>query len=223
VPVLPVCLLEPLWDQFSALLPERPLISPTHPLGCHRPRISDRVVFEHVIAALVHGSGYERIASSGCSSAPAPGAAIRSVPRPSARSARSPTHLASPRSTPYMGLTRSVRRRLPYGRNSAGRPISHEKALCHSWSEGLSEPMVRLELTACRLRGGCSTTELHRHAEPAIASLRRQITIPDRPGGRPAPTHDADIPSDHADQASPIGIASGLHSLVPAAASLRGG
>jgi hypothetical protein len=69
VPVLPVCLLEPLWVQFSALLPERPSVSPTHPLGCHRPRISDRVVFEHVIAALVHGSGYERIASPGCSDA----------------------------------------------------------------------------------------------------------------------------------------------------------
>jgi hypothetical protein len=69
VPVLPVCLFEPLWVQFSALLPERPLVSPTHPLGCHRPRIPDRVVFEHVIAALVHGSGYERIASPGCSDA----------------------------------------------------------------------------------------------------------------------------------------------------------
>jgi transposase len=67
VPVVPVCLLEPLWVQFSALLPERPLVSPTHPLGCHRQRIPDRVVFEHVIAALVHGSGYERIASVGCS------------------------------------------------------------------------------------------------------------------------------------------------------------
>lgn len=69
MPVLPVCLLEPLWVQFSALLPERPLVSPTHPLGCHRQRIPDRVVFEHVIAALVHGSGYERIASPGCSDA----------------------------------------------------------------------------------------------------------------------------------------------------------
>ena len=67
MPVLPVCLFEPLWVQFSALLPERPRFSPTHPLGCHRERISDRVVFEHVIAALVHGSGYERIASAGCS------------------------------------------------------------------------------------------------------------------------------------------------------------
>ena len=69
MPVLPVCLFEPLWVQFSALLPERPLVSPTHPLGCHRQRIPDRVVFEPVIAALVHGSGYERIASEGCSDA----------------------------------------------------------------------------------------------------------------------------------------------------------
>jgi transposase len=67
VPVVPVCLLEPLWEQFAALLPERPIYAPGHPLGCHRRRIPDRVVFEHVLAALVHGSGYERIASRGCS------------------------------------------------------------------------------------------------------------------------------------------------------------
>lgn len=54
MPVLPSCLLEPLWDQFAALLPEH---VDTHPLGCHNPRIPDRVVFDHVIAALVHGSG----------------------------------------------------------------------------------------------------------------------------------------------------------------------
>ena len=67
MPVLPVCVMRPLWDQFAALLPERPRIVPTHPLGCHRARVPDRVVFEHVIAALVHGSGYERIAGPGCS------------------------------------------------------------------------------------------------------------------------------------------------------------
>jgi hypothetical protein len=39
----------------------------THPLGCHRPRIPDRLVFEHVVAALVHGCGYERIATPTCS------------------------------------------------------------------------------------------------------------------------------------------------------------
>jgi transposase len=67
VPALPVSLLEPIWQEFAALLPSRPVVAPTHPLGCHRPRVPDRVVFEHVVAALVHGSGYERIASSGCS------------------------------------------------------------------------------------------------------------------------------------------------------------
>jgi transposase len=40
VPVLPVCLFEPLWDQVSALLPARPRFAPTHPLGCHRERIA---------------------------------------------------------------------------------------------------------------------------------------------------------------------------------------
>ncbi len=40
---------------------------PGHPLGCHRRRVPGRVVFEHVVAALVHGSGYERIATPGCS------------------------------------------------------------------------------------------------------------------------------------------------------------
>lgn len=67
MPALPVCLLEPIWAEFAALLPDRPAVVPAHPLGCHRRRVPDRVVFEHVIAALVHGSGYERIASAGCS------------------------------------------------------------------------------------------------------------------------------------------------------------
>jgi transposase len=67
MPAVPVCLLEPIWQQFSVLLPSRPAVAPTHPLGCHRRRVPDRVVFDHVVAALVHGSGYERIASSGCS------------------------------------------------------------------------------------------------------------------------------------------------------------
>jgi hypothetical protein len=67
VPVLPVCLIEPICAQFAALLPNRPAVAPTHPLGCHRRRVPDRVVFDHVAAALVHGSGYERVASPDCS------------------------------------------------------------------------------------------------------------------------------------------------------------
>jgi hypothetical protein len=72
VPAVPSCLLEPIWVEFHALLNEArggepPAFDPGHPWGCHRRRIPDRVVFEHVIDALVHGSGYERIASEGCS------------------------------------------------------------------------------------------------------------------------------------------------------------
>ena len=67
MPALPACLLEPLWDQFAALLPVREEFVVGHPLGCHRRRIPDRTVFEHVVLALVHGSGYERISTPGCS------------------------------------------------------------------------------------------------------------------------------------------------------------
>jgi Transposase DDE domain len=67
VPAMPLSLLEPIWIQFAALLPERAEFAPNHPWGCHRRRIADRIVFEHVVAALVHGSGYERISSTGCS------------------------------------------------------------------------------------------------------------------------------------------------------------
>lgn len=67
MPVLPVSVMEPIWAQFSVLLPDHPVVDPPHPLGCHRPRIPDRLVFEQVVAALVHGSGYERIAPAGCS------------------------------------------------------------------------------------------------------------------------------------------------------------
>jgi transposase len=59
--------MDPLWAQFAALLPVHPDVDPTHPLGCHRRRIPDREIFAHVVDALVHGSGYERIATPGCS------------------------------------------------------------------------------------------------------------------------------------------------------------
>jgi len=67
VPAVPVSLFEPIWEQFAALVPAHPAVVPTHPLGRHRARVPDRVVFAHVVDALVHGSGYERIASPGCS------------------------------------------------------------------------------------------------------------------------------------------------------------
>ena len=68
MPVVPSWLLEPAWVEFCALSGGDPReFHPGHPLGCHRRRVPGRVVFEHVVAALVHGSGYERIATPGCS------------------------------------------------------------------------------------------------------------------------------------------------------------
>jgi transposase len=64
VPALPSCLIEPIWEQFAALLPER---RDQHPLGCHRPRICDRMVFELLINVLVFGAGYRRHADRRCS------------------------------------------------------------------------------------------------------------------------------------------------------------
>jgi transposase len=67
VPALPSWLTEPLWSQFAALLPERPEFDPDHPLGCHRRRIGDRIVFEKLLQVLRFGCSYEAIADSTCS------------------------------------------------------------------------------------------------------------------------------------------------------------
>jgi transposase len=64
VPALPSHIIEPIWEQFTALLPER---ETDHPLGCHRPRIPDRVVFEKLVQVLVFGCAYHRIADESCS------------------------------------------------------------------------------------------------------------------------------------------------------------
>ena len=78
MPVVPSCLLEPAWAGFCALLDERrggelPQFQPGHPLGCHPRRVPGRVVFEHVVAALVHGSGYVGSPARGARTAPSVG------------------------------------------------------------------------------------------------------------------------------------------------------
>jgi transposase len=64
MPAIQPFIIEPIWEQFAALLPERKM---DHPLGCHRRRISDRVVFEKLVEVLVFGCAYWRIAEEGCS------------------------------------------------------------------------------------------------------------------------------------------------------------
>ena len=64
MPALPPYIIEPIFEQFSALLPERNV---NHPLGCYRSRIPDRVIFEKLVQILVFGCAYERIADESCS------------------------------------------------------------------------------------------------------------------------------------------------------------
>lgn len=49
MPALPAWLTDPLWDQFATLLPRRETYHPAHPLGCHRRRIADRIVFDKLL------------------------------------------------------------------------------------------------------------------------------------------------------------------------------
>ena len=64
MPAIPSCIIDPIWDQFAELLPERKV---EHPLGCHHPRIPDRVVFDKLVQVLVFGCAYNRIADQTCS------------------------------------------------------------------------------------------------------------------------------------------------------------
>jgi transposase len=64
MPAIQSYFIEPIWKQFSVLLPERKV---KHPLGCHRSRIPDRIVFEKLLQVLVFGCAYWRIADELCS------------------------------------------------------------------------------------------------------------------------------------------------------------
>ena len=67
MPALPSWLADPLWDQFAALLPQREPFVPTHPWGCHRRRIADRIVFDKLVQVLRFGCSYQGIADTTCS------------------------------------------------------------------------------------------------------------------------------------------------------------
>jgi hypothetical protein len=64
VPALEPYLIEPIFEQFLALLPDRVV---HHPLGCHKLRIPDRVILQKLVQILVFGCAYRRIAEEGCS------------------------------------------------------------------------------------------------------------------------------------------------------------
>jgi transposase len=64
MPAVSPYIIDPIWEQFETLLPER---EDDHPLGCHNPRIPERVVFDKLVQVLVFGCAYERIADESCS------------------------------------------------------------------------------------------------------------------------------------------------------------
>lgn len=64
MPALPSSIIEPLWCQFEALLPP---VEDAHPLGCHRPRVADRIVFDKLVARLVLGGAYTKHADEAVS------------------------------------------------------------------------------------------------------------------------------------------------------------
>ena len=64
MPAIQPYIIEPIFEQFCALLPDREV---DHPLGCHRPRIPDLVVFGKLVQVLVFGCAYWRIADKECS------------------------------------------------------------------------------------------------------------------------------------------------------------
>lgn len=64
MPAVPSSIIEPIWHQFEALIP--PVVD-EHPLGCHRRRVADRIVFDKLVQVLVLGAAYAKIADGTCS------------------------------------------------------------------------------------------------------------------------------------------------------------
>jgi IS5 family transposase len=65
VPAIAQYLIEPIWEQFCALLPDKD--ADVHPLGCHCRRIRARLVFDKLVQVLVFGCAYDRISDESCS------------------------------------------------------------------------------------------------------------------------------------------------------------
>lgn len=57
MPALPSSVINPLSCQFQALLPA-PIDA--HPLGCHRPRVPDQIIFDKLVTRLVLGGAYAK-------------------------------------------------------------------------------------------------------------------------------------------------------------------
>lgn len=98
--MLSVSLIEPIWTLFSVVLPDHHPVDPADPLGCHRHRIPDGVMFDHNTAVLVHRSSEERIATLGLFESRHPAAEWIPVTTLAARADWSPAGRSRSRGTP---------------------------------------------------------------------------------------------------------------------------
>ena len=64
MPAVPAWLADSVWEQVAALLPPQP---DSHPLGCHRPRIDDRIVFDKFVLMARFAASYREAADRTCS------------------------------------------------------------------------------------------------------------------------------------------------------------
>lgn len=64
MPAVPAWLADAVWEQVADLLPPN---HDSHPLGCHRPRIDDRVVFDKLVQMARFGISYREAADRTCS------------------------------------------------------------------------------------------------------------------------------------------------------------
>lgn len=64
MPAVSPYIIEPIFEQFADLLPVR---EEAHPLGCHNPRIPEKVVFDKLVQVLIFGCAYAKIADQTCS------------------------------------------------------------------------------------------------------------------------------------------------------------
>ncbi len=133
MPAVPPYIIEPIWQQFSALLPER---KTSHPLGCHRPRIPDRVIFEKRLTAFGSHPGGRSGAGDGA------GGRDRS-PGPRLRFG---AHSAAPAGV------RSPRADLPQGQTHAP---ERDQALGHRAHQLLAERSQEAPLVYGAARAGC--------------------------------------------------------------------
>lgn len=169
MPALPSWLTEPLWDQFAVLLPERPEYHPDHPLGCHRRRISDRIIFDKMLQLLRFGCSYEAIADTTCSATTASTTWVRCPTRSPSTWTPATTRTRPARCSTNAACTAASRTK---GRRRPSRPVSAGTSNAPMHAERLppARPLLRAARPRCQRILRPHPHDHHR-AQPDPASM----------------------------------------------------